>query len=177
MNDLRLINANTIDPLSLEGVTAYGAKTEIDSQPTIDPEDLPIVKELREELERIKLVCKNWETQWNGEYQMRRTMEAKLTQYEQAEAEGRLVVLPCKVGDCVYVIPSKENYDLNELYHPENNRVYEQTVSGIRSYREGVYLMETCNGFCCVGGGNYGKTWFLTKKEAETALKERENNA
>ncbi len=50
----------------------------IDDQSTIDPETLPIVRELRAELFR----------------------------YEQAEKEGRLVVLPCKVGDTV--LPTSE---------------------------------------------------------------------
>ncbi len=54
----------------------------IDEQHAIGPETLPIVQELREELERMQAVCKNWETQWNGEYQMRRSMKKKLTEYE-----------------------------------------------------------------------------------------------
>lgn len=58
----------------------------------------PIVRELRDEIERLQTVCENWEKQWNGEYIMRKSLEEKLSKYETAEKEGLLVKLPCKIG-------------------------------------------------------------------------------
>lgn len=56
----------------------------------------------------------------------------KLAEYEDLEEQGKLLKLPCAVGDTVYVIPSKTNYKLNIINgHSENNRVYEQIVNRI----------------------------------------------
>lgn len=82
---------------------------------------------------------------------------------------------PCKVGDTIYVIPSKTNYDLNILHkYYDNNRVYEQEVSEIRFYGSG-YLIVTCEGMCSAVDVSYKETWFLTKAEAEAKLKEMED--
>lgn len=95
----------------------------------------------------------------------------RLRELVQAEKAGRLVVLPCKVGDTVYVIPSKANYALNILSrHPENNRVYEQTVREIRTYNGSVFLLVTCDGTQSVHSKFFGETWFLTREEADAAL-------
>ncbi len=60
--------------------------------------------------------------------------------------KSKFIELPCKVGDTVYVIPSKVNYDLNKLNrHSENNRVYEQTVDEVRMFKNGNYLLTTCH--------------------------------
>lgn len=85
------------------------------------------------------------------------------------------IELPCKVGDTIYVIPSKTNYRLNKLGGFEcNNRVYEQKVSEICLYKNNSYLVKTCAGLCSALSEAYNKNWFLTYKEAEKALKERE---
>lgn len=39
----------------------------------------------------------------------------KLATYEDLEEQGLLVRLPVKIGDDIYKIPSKANYDLNVL--------------------------------------------------------------
>lgn len=96
----------------------------------------------------------------------------KLGKYEDLEEQGKLQKLPCAVGDTVYVIPSKANYKLNILNgHRENNRVYEQVVNRIEIFGNG-YLLSTCDGMQSVVDKFYKETWFLTKEEAETALKE-----
>ena len=49
-----------------------------------------------------------------------------LAEYEQAKAEGRLVVLPCKVGDTVYEI-TREDCDYEDCpdeYHDRVDEVY-----------------------------------------------------
>ena len=68
----------------------------------------------------------------------------KLAEYETAEDEGRLVVLPCKVGDTVYV-----------LRHSWNGWNIDK--------KKFTYAMI----------GKVGKTVFLAREEAEKALKER----
>lgn len=99
-------------------------------------------------------------------------MAEKLKEYENLEEQGKLLKLPCAVGDTVYVIPSKTNYKLNTLNgRKENNRVYEQVVNRIEIFGNG-YLLATCDGMQSVVDKFYGETWFLTKEEAEAALKE-----
>lgn len=76
----------------------------------------------------------------------------------QAETAGRLLVLPCKVGDTVYVLG-------------------ECVVSEIPVLQ--IFIEESGCFVCAIGdfrGGNYptsafGKTVFLTREEAEAALK------
>lgn len=91
------------------------------------------------------------------------------------EEQGKLLKLPCAVGDTVYVIPSKTNYKLNIINgYSENNRIYEQIVNRIEISGTG-YLLVTCEGMASVADAFYKKSWFLTKEEAEAALKELES--
>ena len=78
----------------------------------------------------------------------------------QTEQDGRLVVLPCKVGDSVY-IP-----DLDKKI-PVKVRVQgiSISVSGRTILHFGGYPVEYAWGDGC------GKDWFLIREEAEAALK------
>ena len=78
----------------------------------------------------------------------------------QAEQDGRLVVLPCKVGDSIY-IP-----DLEKKI-PVKVRVQgiSMSVSGRTILHFGGYPVE------CAWGDGCGKDWFFTSEEAEAALK------
>lgn len=97
----------------------------------------------------------------------------KLAEYEDAEEQGLLLRLPCKVGDTIYVIPSKVNYDLNVLNkRKKNNRVYEQKVHSIEMFSNDRYLLTTCDGLRSVLADSYKEIWFLDKEEAEQALKQ-----
>ena len=103
----------------------------------------------------------------------------KLAEYEDLEEQGLLLKLPCKIGDTVYQIPSKANYDLNVLHgYYEHNRVYHQKVSKI--VLDGEYWYLECDKDREYGTGRicldrfFGETWFLTKEEAEQALKRLE---
>lgn len=85
------------------------------------------------------------------------------------------VVLPCKIGDDVYIIPSKVNFELNVLSGLEkNNRVYHQKVAEIVSTQDCWYARGNADKE--YGTGRvlldifYKKTWFLTQEEAEAAL-------
>ena len=73
----------------------------------------------------------------------------KLAEYETAEEEGRLVVLPCKVGDIVYkIMCQRDNFD------------------------DRPYRIITSVNFRLDMADDIGKTVFLTREEAEKALKE-----
>lgn len=101
----------------------------------------------------------------------------KLAEYEYLEEQGKLLKLPCAVGDTVYVIPSKTNYKLNILNgRKENNRVYEQVVNRIEIFGNG-YLLTTCDGMQSVVDKFYKETWFLTLEEAEAALEKLSGDA
>ena len=64
-----------------------------------------------------------------------------MNEIEAAAMQGRLLVLPCKVGDDVYFIPSKVNYKLNILNeHEENNRIYHQKIVRITFTRNEWYV-------------------------------------
>lgn len=101
----------------------------------------------------------------------------KLADYEDLEEQGRLLKLPCKVGDDVYFVPSETNYKLNILNkHSENNKVYHQKVEDFVLTKHGWYL--ECDKDVEYGTGRiltdklFCETWFLTKSEAEEKLKE-----
>ena len=88
-----------------------------------------------------------------------------------------LLWLPCKIGDTIYVIPSKVNYDLNILNgRSDINKIYNQEVYSIEMYNNESYLLTTCGGFCCVRSNALNENWFLTKEEAEKALAERKDS-
>lgn len=102
----------------------------------------------------------------------------KLTEYEDLEEQCRLIKLPCKVGDVVYVVTSPFNV-FDDIEYDENmkDEVYESYVSSITFYECGeqyrIYAKVT-NHF--IGAYfrecDFGKTVFLTKSEAEAKLKE-----
>lgn len=92
------------------------------------------------------------------------------TKNTDAEEQG-LIRLPCSIGEPIFVIPSITNYKLNKLNrHEENNRVYKQIVNSITFIKDG-YLLNTCDGMCCVRSDSYNETWFLLESQAEAALK------
>lgn len=83
----------------------------------------------------------------------------KISQWLQAEQDGRLVVLPCKVGDTVWVVFSNglRPYVVDRLYVMADSKVM---------VRMRHMLTETLR----ISGDEFGKTVFLTREEAEAAL-------
>lgn len=80
----------------------------------------------------------------------------KLAAYEDAEEQGRLVILPCKVGDMVYRIHTKD--------HVEKHRVIAFHVSA-----SGLWFWDENGRETPVD--KIGETVFLTREAAEAALK------
>lgn len=93
----------------------------------------------------------------------------RLRELAEADKDGRLVVLPCKVGEKLWVI-GRDNVP----------REMALEVPDIRTVctDEDNLCMSTCNrkpdGFCAYrlrnDGADVGKTVFLTREEAEKAL-------
>ena len=85
----------------------------------------------------------------------------KLAEYEDLEEQGRLVILPCKVGDTLYrLVPN--------LYR----EYVEIKIAQFVINKNGIYFM-TDKGVSW-SADKIGKTVFLTKSEAEQKLKEME---
>ena len=101
-----------------------------------------------------------------------------LKRYEDAEEQGLLIRLPCKVGDTVWVVTSPFNV-FDDIEYDENmqSEVYEAFVSSVTFYESGEQYRisaKVTNHF--IGAYfqecDFGKTVFLTKEEAKAKLKE-----
>ncbi len=77
----------------------------------------------------------------------------KLAEYEDLEEKGKLLKLPCAVGDMVYVLRLD-----NAAYMMNNEKVWEIVEDKFEIFHF----------------DSIGKTVFLTREEAEAALKELE---
>jgi hypothetical protein len=95
--------------------------------------------------------------------------DARLRDLAEADKDGRLVVLPCKVGEKLWVIGRDNVPREMELEPPDIRTVCTD---------EDNLCMSTCNrrpdGYCAYrlrnDGTSIGKTVFLTREEAEAAL-------
>lgn len=90
-----------------------------------------------------------------------------------ADRDGRLVVLPCKVGEKLWVI-GRDNV-------PRKMKLEAPDIRAVCTDEDNL-CMSTCNrkpdGFCAYrlrnDGADVGKTVFLTREEAGKALKTKE---
>jgi hypothetical protein len=95
---------------------------------------------------------------------------SKLRYYEDLEEQGRLVVLPCKVGDTIYVIDWYLDCDIDAFDVCDDYRKNDEIACGYCRHNvvkkfvsERKYENQKIDDF--------GKTIFLTREEAEEALK------
>ena len=110
---------------------------------------------------------------------------------ELAELKEKAIVVPVKLGDTIYVIPSETNYRLNIVNRREDrNKVYKYLVDEIRynkygfsivSYIDSVpfYFNEKIPKNLCANFDTekfYSETWFTTEQEAQDKLKEIQGN-
>ncbi len=92
-------------------------------------------------------------------------MYYELKGYKDAEEQGLLLRLPCKVGDTVFI--------------PMKPHILEYNITDFVISRYGAWLMhleheEGGRKFRTVElGESIGKTWFLTREKAEAALAEK----
>lgn len=94
-----------------------------------------------------------------AEYEDTGLSPAEVAELAQAKADGRVVVLPCKVGDAVWKIKSAFSYFTKPM---------EDRVERIIIYKNEILV-------CCTSGakfsiGSVGKAVFLSREEAEKAL-------
>lgn len=94
----------------------------------------------------------------------------RMRELAQAEKEGRCVVLPCKVRDKAWYLTGKPS----AARQPHFDRIDSEIVGGF--YYDERGLQVRLNYFHGNHGtyGFFGKTVFLTREEAQEALKERE---
>ena len=95
----------------------------------------------------------------------------RLAELARAEKDGRLMVLPCKVGDTVWT-----NIAIVGDRYKSADRPYpvEVVFIGMGEYK-GFFHVQYSNGRVFpFDFDKFGKTVFLTRKEAEAALKKRE---
>ena len=109
-------------------------------------------------------------------------LREKLKYYEDAEEQGLLLRLPCKIGSDVYIVPSETNFRMNIFEgFPKNNRVFHQKVALITFTENGWYMEGDIDREYCrcrtLQENKYKKTWFLSREEAEAKLKEMEGRA
>ena len=100
----------------------------------------------------------------------------RLRELDEADKDGHVLILPCKVGDTVYVI-DKGDYGHNYQPYVREKVVYEITC---KSKKNGTQL----GWGVCLGPGDcgtiarhrldkLGQSWFLTREEAERVLEDR----
>ena len=100
----------------------------------------------------------------------------RLRELAEADKDGRVVVLPCKVGEKLWVIGRDNVPREMEIEAPDIRTVCTD---------EDNLCMSTCNrkpdGYCAYrlrnDGTSIGKTVFLTREEAEKALQEMEGKS
>lgn len=94
--------------------------------------------------------------------------DARLRELAEADKEGRVVVLPCKVGDTVYEVTSRgtiSEYDVMAARIEMFNTIIEWRL------RKG-FVDRFCDG---IPVEEIGETVFLTREEAEKALEAKQN--
>ena len=109
-------------------------------------------------------------------------LREKLKYYENAEEQGLLLRLPCKIGSDVYIVPSETNFRMNIFEgFSKNNRVFHQKVALITFTENGWYMEGNIDRECgtcrTLQENKYKETWFLSREEAEAKLKEMEGRA
>lgn len=119
----------------------------------LEPEEIDMDHEAAEQLRHL---CRNCDID-------------RLEELAEADRAGRLVVLPCKVGDTLWVT-GRDNV-------PREMALEAPDIRAVCTDEDNL-CMSTCNrkpdGFCAYrlrnDGADVGKTVFLTREEAEAAL-------
>lgn len=101
----------------------------------------------------------------------------KLAHYEDLEEQGRLIELPCAVGDTVYLISSQysECSKYQERFNDYNCQGCENECDSHKEYF--IHVNENMSAEWIVRAmrlNRFGEDVFLTKEEAEAKLKEME---
>ena len=91
----------------------------------------------------------------------------KMLEFIKADKDGRLVVLPCKVGETVYFANAKQILEFTVVGYAVDETgiswVHSEHVDKIGNTNERTFSPD-----------RFGKNTFLSREEAEKALEERE---
>ena len=98
-----------------------------------------------------------------SDYPVRKIMN-KLAEYEDAEEQGLLLMLPCPIGSTIY---SLEQWDDESEY-----KLYEYIFDGITGNGLRLLLPDDNDCSCSFEIDAFGKTLFLNKSVAIAALQE-----
>lgn len=96
----------------------------------------------------------------------------RLCELAEADKDGRLVVLPCKVGDTVWIVGA-----VRKLYSAKVRTFFCGHTSAVRGGDddEHIHMIRTTE--CDIPMQKFGKTVFLSREEAEKALQETEGKS
>lgn len=97
----------------------------------------------------------------NAEYWLK--VYFKLKDYEDLEEQGRLIKLPCKIGDTIYNTTWWDNIQEKVIV---KGKTYYRTIPKHKVSKSTFHYSDI---------NEFGKTVFLTRKEAEEKLKELNN--
>ena len=117
-------------------------------------------------------------------------MQKELTPYKEAEANDRLVVLPCKVGDTVYAVGNGQykRCDIDEACVDHKGEVVfnvsftcDDNCDGcpFNNWHQDYSGEYSCDGEwsqAAINAEDFGKTVFLTREAAEAALQNMEGS-
>lgn len=109
-----------------------------------------------------------------GTVELLKEVSDKLEKYEDLEEQGKLLKLPCAVGDTIYT-----NYSMPGWYFRKEKKPYAAKIVFIGINRADNYInADFGNGYMFqFKFSDIGKKFFLTKREAERALKETEGES
>lgn len=106
----------------------------------------------------------------DGTVELLQEILKKLAHYEDAEKQGLLLRLPCKVGDTVYAIGFNNNRPfVYEAIILSILLIGKEIVFNVKVYEFKINLQ--------LKNSMFGRTVFLTQAEAEQKLKEMESDS
>lgn len=109
-------------------------------------------------IEKIEYIHKDG--RWEGEEYKGKAVD-RLAEYEDLEEQGKLLKLPCAVGDVVYEIdPIGESIEKKKIDSVE-----------LHEYGVSIFAKDISGSFDTYDMSDFGAVVFLSKEEAEAALK------
>lgn len=93
----------------------------------------------------------------------------RLKELAEADKEGRVVVLPCKVGDTVWIVGA-----VRKLYSAKVRTFFCGHPSAVRGRDPDGHIHMIRTTECDIPMQEFGKTVFLSREEAEKALQKME---
>lgn len=94
---------------------------------------------------------------------------SRLVELAEADKDGRCVVLPCKVGDTVWIVGA-----VRKLYSAKVRTFFCGHTSAVRGGDDDGHIHMIRTTECDIPMQKFGKTVFLSREEAEKALQEME---